>query len=105
MKERTGFSVDSCEWLLKTYISSNYFKCKGVFYKTSTCPIGSPLSPALCSVFMEDFEEKILRESTFMVKLWRRYVDEGLAVVRRGEEEGLLQQLNKGHERTAIYRQ
>ena len=98
LKERTGLGLPSCDLLLETCIKSNYFKCKGAFYKTSTCPIGSPLSPALCSIFMEEFEERALRESNVVVKLWKRYVDDSLAVIKKGEEELLLKHLNSGHD-------
>jgi hypothetical protein len=97
LKSRTNLSFESCGLLLKLCIESNYFKCNGTFYKTFTCPIGSPLSPALCSVFMEEFEMKTLRASAIIVRLWKRYVDDILAVVRKGEEELLLQCLNNGH--------
>ena len=47
---------------------------------------------------MEEFEDRTLRQATVSVKLWRRYVDDTLAVVKKGEEELLLQELNDSHE-------
>ena len=72
LKRRTGLSLDSCRLLMETCRSSNYFKCKGVFYKTKSCPIGSSLSTALCSIFMEEFENRSLEDSAVMVKLRKR---------------------------------
>ena len=68
---------------MKLCIESNYFKCDGKFYKTSTCPIGSPLSPCSCLIFMEELENSVLKKASGMIRLWRRYVDDTLAVEGR----------------------
>ena len=48
---------------------------------------------------MENFEEKILKENiTMQVRWWKRYVDDGIALVRQGEEVALLEKLNRGHD-------
>ena len=98
LQERTGFSLMSCKQLLQLCVASNYFKCKEKYYRTSTCPIGSPLSSGLCSIFMEEFEDKVLRSAPVSVRCWRRYVDDSLAVVKKGSEDILLAHLNQGHE-------
>ena len=95
--ERTRLSVTSLKELLIFCAKSNYFKCDGEFYRMSTCPIGSPLSPCLASIFMEVFEERVLSDAPVRVRMWRRYVDDCWAVVRRGDEDKLLRHLNEGH--------
>ena len=99
LKERTSLSLESCEHLMEVCIKSSYFKCNGKFYRIPSCPIGSPLSPGLCSIFMEEFEKKVLFGSVQLVRLWRRFVDDSLAVVRRGSEDEVLEHLNDGHEK------
>ena len=69
----------------------------GSFYSTSTCPIGAPLSPVLASVFMIDFETKCIPVSPVPFKMWIRFVDDTYAVVKRGQEEAVLQYLNGVH--------
>ena len=56
--------------------------------------MGSPLSPVLASIFMEEFEVCMLRRSTVEIHLRKRYVDDTLVVVERGKEEALLGHLN-----------
>ena len=97
LSSRTGFSVASLKELLLFCVNSNFFVCKGVFYRTTTCPMGSPLSPILASIFMEVFEERMLSMVSVEVRLWRRYVDDTLVIVKRGDEEKLLCFLNNVH--------
>ncbi|XP_046387273.1 uncharacterized protein LOC124156657 [Ischnura elegans] len=45
--------------LFQHVLRSTYFLCNGQFYEqTEGVPMGSPLSPAIANLFMEDFEEK-----------------------------------------------
>ena len=67
--------------LLDLCVNSNFFVCKGTFCRTNSCPMGSPLSPVLVSIFMEEFEVYMLRRSPVEIHLWKRYVDDTLVVL------------------------
>lgn len=97
LSERTSLSVDSISSLLLFCVRSNYFKCNGTFFKTSSCPMGSPLSPALASIFMETFEEQVLGKTNCRVLAWKRYVDDTFVVIEEGQEERFLDELNSQH--------
>jgi hypothetical protein len=97
LQSRTGLSAASIKELLLFCVNSNFFVCKGVVYRTSTCPMGSPLSPILASIFMEVFEEGMLNAVPIEIRLWKRYVDDTLVIVKRGDEEELLRFLNNVH--------
>lgn len=97
LTEKTSMSPLSLRKLMEFCVRSTHFKCDGDVYRTSTCPIGSPLSPALASIFMEEFENRVLYESSIGIRMWRRYVDDTLAIVRKGTEVDVLNRLNKGH--------
>ena len=98
LSERTSLTVESISKLLLFCVRSNYFVCNGVYFRTSTCPMGSPLSPALASVFMENLEDKIIRRTNSPVIAWKRYVDDSFAVIKQGEEENVLAELNSYHD-------
>ena len=49
--------------------------------------MGSPLSPVLANPFTEDFEENALSNSNISVILWKRFVDDILAVWCHGREQ------------------
>jgi len=99
LSERTSLSMESISKLLFFCVRSNFFKCDGVFYRTSTCPMGSPLSPALASIFMENFEDKVLESTNLQVLAWKRYVDDSFVAIAEGQEDILLTELNSQHEK------
>uniref|UniRef100_A0A5S6QML8 Reverse transcriptase domain-containing protein n=1 Tax=Trichuris muris TaxID=70415 RepID=A0A5S6QML8_TRIMR len=58
--------------------------------------MGSPLSPTIAEIFMEDLEKKAFPAGLLahQVKMFKRYVDDIFVIVKKGKEEGLLQHLN-----------
>uniref|UniRef100_A0A5S6QUV8 Reverse transcriptase domain-containing protein n=1 Tax=Trichuris muris TaxID=70415 RepID=A0A5S6QUV8_TRIMR len=75
----------------------NYFHWKGTFFSQKRgAPTGSSLSPVVAELFMEHLEEKVFPSgiSEYNVQLFRRYVDDIFAVVKKGKEDELLNHLN-----------
>lgn len=63
--------------------------------------MGSPLSPVIANLFMEDLETKALETATSRPKLWLRYVDDTFVIWQHGREEldRFLEHLNNMHPR------
>ena len=59
--------------------------------------MGSPVSPVIADIFMENLEEKIFME-TEAPRLWKRFVDDVLAVTKKNYGNMLLAKLNSAHE-------
>ena len=59
--------------LVEICLTSTFFCFKGEFFE-HTCGVamGSPLSPVVANLFMEDFESKALSSACFLPKLWMR---------------------------------
>ena len=59
--------------------------------------MGSPLSPIVANIFLEDLETRALETSAWKPKMWRRYVDDVLVVWPHGDQllEEFHQHLNK----------
>ena len=49
--------------------------------------MGSPLSPVVANLFMEDFESKALASSRLLPKLWKRFVDDTGVVWSHGPDK------------------
>lgn len=68
---------------LSTCLNQNYFKYNDQFYKQCEgLAMGSPLSPILAEIFMDNFEDKLFSISNNVkyVKYWHRYVDDVLCL-------------------------
>ena len=59
--------------------------------------MGSPVSPAVADIFMQDLEVLAFAQFLNPPRLWKRFVDDILSIVRCGEGEKVLEQLNKQH--------
>ncbi|GJQ68645.1 hypothetical protein Trydic_g17192 [Trypoxylus dichotomus] len=58
--------------------------------------MGSPLSPALSNIYMEEYERREMDLFELKPKMWLRYVDDTFVIWPHGEEEinGFLRHLN-----------
>jgi predicted GIY-YIG superfamily endonuclease/flagellar basal body rod protein FlgC len=75
--ERTSHNVDNIMEMITVCVTNTYFQFNSDFYKQKKgMAMGSPLSPVLCNIFMEQLEEKAI--ATFQTKplVWKRYVDD-----------------------------
>ena len=74
--------------LVELCLTSTFFRFKGEFYeKTCGVAMGSPLSPVVANLFMEDFESKALPSARLLPKLWKRFVDDTGVVWSHGHDE------------------
>ncbi|MCY6488407.1 reverse transcriptase domain-containing protein, partial [Actinobacillus pleuropneumoniae] len=63
--------------LVEICLTSTFFSFEGeLFEQTCGVAMGSPLSPVVANLFMEDFESKALNSARLLPKLWKRYVDD-----------------------------
>ena len=58
----------------------NMFKHGHFYEQTDGVAIGSPLSPVIVNLFMEDFEKKAIEQATHKHACWFRYVDDTFVI-------------------------
>ena len=56
--------------------------------------MGSPLSPIVANIFMEDFETKALETTPHPPSLWKRFVDDTFIVIKAAYKEEFFQHIN-----------
>jgi hypothetical protein len=83
--------------LAEICLRSTFFSYQGEFYE-QTCGVamGSPLSPIVANLFMENFEKRALDSFPLKPLRWKRYVDDTNVLWPHGKEElqNFLQHLN-----------
>ena len=56
--------------------------------------MGSPISPIVDNLFMEDLESKALSTAPTPLTLWKRFVDDTFIIIKRSSKESFLENLN-----------
>ena len=81
--------------LLTLCLEDTTFKFRDKFYRmTDGLAMGSPVSPIVANIFMDDLERNALVTMKDRPRLWLRYVDDVLSIVKRNSLEGMLVHLH-----------
>ena len=77
LKDRTPLEPDNIIKLPSLYLKCTYFLYQGEYYlQIHGTAMGSPVSPIVCKLYMEYFEQKALSTAEELSDWWRRYVDD-----------------------------
>lgn len=86
--------------LLEHCLTSGYMLWNGEFYvQVDGVAMGSPVSPVVADIFMEDFEEKALSLSPVKPRIFKRYVDDTFTILPKSSVSAFLDHLNSIHEK------
>lgn len=67
--------------LIKHCLTSTSFQFQRKFFEqTSGAAMGSPISPIIANIFMEHFENEILKDAHLKLSTWFRYVDDTFVI-------------------------
>jgi hypothetical protein len=74
--------------LVEVCLRSTFFSYQGEFYEQkSDVAMGSPLSPIVIDIFMENFEKKALDSFPLKPLRWKRFVDDTNVLWPHGKDE------------------
>ena len=84
--------------LLRFCLNNSYFSFQGRFYQqTEGAAMGSPISPIVANLFLEDLEVQAIRTSPTPPTLWKRFVDDTFTIIKKEDRSSFLQYLNSIH--------
>lgn len=82
------------------FLDNNYFSFNGNYYKQIFgTPMGSPLSPILADIVMEDLLDSIVQKLDFKIKLIVKYVDDLFFIIPEETLTHIHNLLNDYHEK------
>ena len=95
LQSRTTLSIQHIMDLLGLCLRSTYFTFRGKFYEqVEGAAMGSPISPIVANLYMEQFEIRAIESSANPPLLWRRFVDDTFVIMKKCHREEFLQHLN-----------
>lgn len=87
--------------LVKHCLVSTYFMWNSEFYlQLDGVAMGSPISPLIANLWMEDIENQAINTAMFKPKIWLRYVDDTFCIIKRDQLEFFLNHINSIHQKT-----
>ena len=95
LQQRTTMSVNNITCLLEFCLKSTYFNYHGQhFEQLEGAAMGSPISPIVANLFMENFEEKAISTAPHPPYFQKRYVDDTFTILESSHRRAFLDHIN-----------
>ena len=95
LQQRTTMSVNNITSLLEFCLKSTYFTYQGQYFEQlEGAAMGSPISPIVANLFMENFEEKAISTAPHPPYFWKRYVDDTFTILESSHRRAFLDHIN-----------
>ena len=87
--------VEHITSLLEFCLKTTYFQFQGRFYEQlHGAAMGSPISPIVANLYMEDFETKAISSAVLPPSMWKRFVDDTFVVIESSRKEEFVDHIN-----------
>ena len=104
LQQRTNMSIKNIIKLLEFCLRTTYFVFQGQYYEqVEGATMGSPLSPIVANIFMENFEAKALETAPHPPSLWKRFVDDTFVILETEHKEEFFNYINAIEEKISFH--
>ena len=94
-QERTSMTVKNIFCLLEFCLRSTYFTFQNQYYEqVEGAAMGSPISPIVANLFMENFETKAISISPHPPLMWKGFVDDICVIIKEAQKQEFLEHIN-----------
>ena len=95
LHQRTAMTVKQIPCPLEFCIKTTYFTFQGKMYEqVKGAAMGSPISPIVANLLMEDLETKALATAPSTPKIWKRFVDDTFTIIKKAHKDVFLDHIN-----------
>ena len=95
LPQRTSMSKQQITTLLEFCLTNTYFLFQSKYYEqVQGAAMGSPISPLIANLFMEEFEVKALSTCPHPPSLWLRFVYDTFVITKAEHSQELPQHIN-----------
>ena len=96
LTSRTKLTIDDIISLLRFTLSNSFFTHNNTIYKQvhHGCAMGSPVSPVIANLYMEEIEERVITNTANPPKEWDRYVDDVFSILKKDAVSTFHDELN-----------
>ena len=95
LSDRTPLAPDDIIQLLSLCLKYTYFLFQGEYYlQIHRAAMGSPVSPIVCNLYMEYFEQRALAMARHPPRLWKLYVEYTYTIMKKPHAQEFTEYLN-----------
>ena len=95
LQQRTTMSTKHITSLLEFWLNSTSFVFQGQHYQQiEWAAMGSPLSPTVANIFMENFEKEALETAPHPPSLWKRFVYDTFVILEAQYKDEFFHHIN-----------
>ena len=95
LQQRTSLSVNNIISLLEFCLKSTYFTFQQSYFEQQEgAAMGSPISPIVANLYMEDFEVKAINVSPQPPYLWKIFMDDTFIIFKSSQKTSFLEHMN-----------
>ena len=95
LHNRTTMNIRQITSLLEFCLRSTYFTFQNKYYEQiEGTAMGSPISPIVANLYMEDLETKAIQSAPHTPAFWKRFVDDTFVIIKSSHKQEFLDHIN-----------